>query len=293
MNQVAAQPKFILLNVGRAVHQADWNWRNISSPFIRLHFVESGTAQLIHDNATYDLKKNHLYLTPAYTNHGYKCEGPLTLYYIHIYEEADSQASLFELLDFPVELKADPLVVQLIRRLAAINPGRGLQQFDPWAYDNMSTLVKNIAIQKSMPTGYDMEVQGIIHQLLSRFLLHASDKKNNIDQRILQSLQYIRTNLHQPISLETLAATCFLTKDHFIRLFKQHIGCTPGKYIQEKKIEKAQRIMMTQDVTIKDLAYSLGFENNSYFNRFFRKMTGENPGSRKKKIRSIAGDGNA
>ncbi|WP_291909067.1 AraC family transcriptional regulator [Chitinophaga sp. CB10] len=288
MSQVTVQPKFILLNIGRAVHLADWNWRNICSPFIRLHFVESGTAQLIREDKTYDLKKDHLYLTPAYTNHGYNCEGPLTLYYIHIYEEVNNQPGIFELLDFPVEVRADPLVLRLIKRLVEINPDRSLQQFDPWSYDNLPTLVKNIAAQKSMPPGYDMEVQGILNQLLSRFLVHASDKKANIDQRILRSLQYIRTHLHKPISLEVLAESCFLTKDHFIRLFKKHMGCTPGKYIQERKIERAQHIMMTQDVTIKDLAYSLGFENNSYFNRFFRKMTGENPGMRRKKIRTMA-----
>ncbi|RAJ77314.1 AraC-like DNA-binding protein [Chitinophaga dinghuensis] len=293
MNRATVPPNFILLNVGRAVHHGDWNWRNVCSPFIRLHFVESGAAKLVRENKVYSLEKNHLYLTPAYINHSYKCDGPLTLYYIHIYEELSNQPSIFELMDFPVEMKADDLAIQLIKRLAEINPERELPYFDPWAYDNYPTLVKNIARQKTVPLAYEMEIEGIIKQLLSRFLLQASDKNVNIDNRIMQSLTYIRSHLHQPISIDVLAEICFLTKDHFIRLFKKNIGCTPGKYINEKKIEKAQRIMMTEDISIKDLAYTLGFENDSYFNRFFRKMTGENPGEHKKNMRMMAKSGDS
>jgi AraC-like DNA-binding protein len=288
MSRELTQPNFILLNIGQALHNADWNWKIVCSQFIRIHFIESGTAKLIRDNKVYRLHKDHLYLTPAYTNHGYECDGPLSLYYIHIYEELSNHPSIFDLMDFPVEIQADQLTIQLIKRLAEINPERKLQYFDPWSYDNLPTLVRNISLQKSVPFGYEMEAQGIIKQLLSRFLVQASDKKLNIDKRIQQSLHYIRTNLHKPISIDVLAETCFLTKDHFIRLFKKNMGCTPGKYINEKKIEKAQRMMLTQDITIKDLAYSLGFENNSYFNRFFKKMTGENPGSHKKKILLLA-----
>ena len=135
-----------------------------------------------------------------------------------------------------------------------------------------------------MPFAFEMEARGIIKQVFSRFLAHASDKNLDLDKRILRSLHHIHTNIDKPINIEDLAAMCFLTKDHFIRLFNKNMGCTPGKYICQKKIEKAQQAMLVRDISIKDLAYSLGFENISYFNRLFKKMTGVNPGSYKKKI---------
>ncbi|MBC9932699.1 AraC family transcriptional regulator [Chitinophaga qingshengii] len=289
MRNEQTSPDFILLNIGHAVHNADWNWRKVCSPFIRVHFIESGTARLIREDKVYELKKNHLYLTPAYTSHGYKCEGHLSLYYIHIYEEQHHHTSCFDLIDVPVEIKADPLVIQLVKRLADIHPERKLPHFDPWSYDNFPTLIRNIARQNTTPLGYEMEAQGIIRQIISRFLVHATHKNRHIDKRILQALRYIHSHLHKPVSVDMLAENSFLTKDHFIRLFKKYMGCTPGKYINGKKIEKAQRIMMTRDVAIKDLAYSLGFENDAYFNRFFKRETGENPGNYKKKIRLLAG----
>jgi AraC-like DNA-binding protein len=277
-------PDFILLNVGHAVHNADWNWKNVCSPFTRIHLVERGTARIIREDSTYELKKGHLYLTPSYINHGYECEGRLSLYYIHIYEEMDGRPSIFDLVDFPVEIKADALTIQLIQRLALINPQRRLQFYDPSSYDNSTTLVKNIALHRTMPWAIEMEARGIIQQIFSRFLIHASDKKLDLDQRILKSLHHIHTNINKPINIEELASLCFLTKDHLIRLFTKNMGCTPGKYINQKKIEKAQQLMLIKDVSIKDLAYNLGFENISYFNRLFKKMTGVNPGSYKKKI---------
>ena len=285
MNREQNYPDFILLNVGHAVHNADWNWKNVCSPFTRIHLVVNGSAGIIREGRTYELKKDHLYLTPSYIDHGYECAGHLSLYYIHIYEETDHSPSIFDLVDFPVEIAADPLTIQLIKRLADINPDRELKYYDPVSYDNSSTLVKNIAFQKTRPLAFEMEAAGIIKQVFSRFLVHASDKDLHIDERILKALQYVHTNIDKPVNVEELAAMSFLSKDHFIRLFKNSMGCTPGKYISQKKIEKAQRVMLLENISVKDLAYSLGFENISYFNRFFKKMTGENPGSYKRKMR--------
>jgi AraC-like DNA-binding protein len=277
-------PDFILLNVGHAVHNADWNWKNVCSPFTRIHLVESGTAKIVREDSTCELKKGHLYLTPSYVNHGYECEGKLSLYYIHIYEEMDGRPSIFDLADFPVEIEADPLMIQVVQRLVLISPDLQLELYDPGSYDNSTTLIKNIALHKTMPQALEMEARGIIQQLFSRFLALASDKNLDLDPRILKSLHYIHTNIDRPINIEELTALCFLTKDHFIRLFNKSMGSTPGKYINQKKIEKAQQVMMISDVSIKDLAYSLGFENVPYFNRLFKKMTGVNPGSYKKTL---------
>jgi len=273
---------FILLNTGHAVHQADWNWKDISSPFARIHFVEEGTAKIIHGDKVHNLKKDHLYLTPSYTKHRYECDSYLSLYYIHIYEEVDKQLSIFDRIEFPVEIEVSSLTVQLIKRLLAINPQSELKYYNPTLYDNSSNLVKNIALQKTTPLAHEMETQGILKQIIAHFLAQASSKNQDMDKRILHTLQHIYININKPINIEDLAKRCFLTKDHFIRLFKKSMDCTPGKYINQKKIEKAQLMILVNDTSIKDIAYSLGFDNISYFNRLFKKITGENPGKHKK-----------
>jgi AraC-like DNA-binding protein len=275
---------FILLNAGYARHRADWNWKNICSPFARIHFVRNGTAKIIREDGDYVLKKNHLYLTPSYIKHSYECDGILELYYIHIYEDTETSPGIFDLIQFPVEVKADTLIHHLLKRLIKINPERELQYYDPRSYDNTETLADNIIKQKYSPIAHELETQGILKQIISRFLIKAEYKNEHIEKRILKTLYYIHKNMDKVIDIDNLAKICYLTKDHFIRLFKKEMGCTPGRYITQKKIETAQLRILIRNMTIKDTAYSLGFDNLSYFNRLFKKITGETPGDYKKKI---------
>ena len=42
----------LVLNVGLAIHNADWNWKNVSSPFMRIYYVTEGTAQVVLNTIT-------------------------------------------------------------------------------------------------------------------------------------------------------------------------------------------------------------------------------------------------
>lgn len=77
--------------------------------------------------------------------------------------------------------------------------------------------------------------------------------------------------------MDKLAEDACLSKDHYIRLFKKGTGSTPQQYINQKKIEQAQLILLTEDVIVKSLAYRLGFDDCSYFGRMFRQFTGYSP----------------
>ena len=74
-----------------------------------------------------------------------------------------------------------------------------------------------------------------------------------------------------------MAENANLSKDHFIRLFRKETGYTPQQYINQKKIEQAQLILMTEEVPVKNLSYQLGYEDPSYFCRLFRQHTGYSP----------------
>lgn len=278
------QLDFILLNIGYAEHHADWNWKNINSPFARIHLVVEGSAKILRDGRKYELTENKLYLTPAYTPHSYECDGDFSLFYIHIYEKIDNKSSIFDVLNFPLEIEADTLLMQLVARLHVINPGRELSYYDPTAYDNSTELLKNIALHSNTPFALELESQAIIQQLLSRFLEFSTAKTPHVDERMLRVLDYIHAHIHTNIGIEKLAELSFLTKDHLIRSFKKQVNCTPGKYINQKKIEKAQLMMLLEDYSVQELAYKLGFNNVSYFNRLFKKLTGESPSAYKKRL---------
>ena len=269
--------KFILLNIGFAIHEADWNYKNVSSPFARIYLVKEGNAKLHLKDKVQELTPGHLYMIPPYTLHSYECDGYYSLYYIHIYESDHSIQRIMEDYNYPTEVEALETDELLIERLMTINPERQLKEYDPSVYDNFHMLTENIRRNQIQQPADIFETQGIIMQLFSRFLRNVSIFHDITDDRILRILHYIRKNIDKEINIQELAEMCCLTKDHFIRLFKKEMNNTPLNYINQKKIEKAQLLLLTEDMHIKDIAYSLAFYNITYFSRIFKKFAGCSP----------------
>ena len=182
-----------------------------------------------------------------------------------------------EQFDFPFETEAGTRDPELFERLCELMPQMMLPQSDPSAYDNHPNLLRSLMKNRQLPFCDKVESRGIVLQLLSRFFKHAGLKVDAKDSRIAKAVLYIRKHMDEAISLEVLAENACLSKDHFIRLFKHEMNMTPLKYVNQKKIEKAQLILITETLSVKEVAYRLAFEDYSYFNRLFKKVTGMTP----------------
>lgn len=270
-------PDFVLLNVGYTQLNANWNWNRICSPFARIYFVEEGGARTRIGGEVFDLKPGYLYLIPPFTLHDDICEGYFALYYIHFYENAPLPDSLFDKYAFPVELAATELHPVLVERLLAVNPERYLRHIDPQIYDNASSFRRFDEDNSKMPLCSTIETQGILYQLMAAFIREMELKSANKDKRIFQSIQYIHAHINQNISVSHLADLCCMTSDHFIRLFRKEMKLTPLKYINQKKMERAQILLTTTSQAVQQIAVDLSVENVSYFNRLFRQHAGKTP----------------
>jgi AraC-like DNA-binding protein len=269
--------KLILLNVGSAVHDGNWNWPGISSPFFRIYLVGAGSARLTILDKEQALRPGYLYIVPPFTLHSDACDGPFEHNYLHVYEEMGHEESLFEQWDVPVEIQASALDEMLFKRLLEINPDKALDYFDPQTYDNNCILYKSIADSTRHSTPVLMETEGIIEMLLSRFIAQSVKSDQTDDFRILKALSYIRKHIDQKITVPDLATLCLLSEYHFLRLFKREIKTSPINYINQKKIERAQLLLVVYKKSIKEIAYSLSFENVSYFTRLFKSVVGKTP----------------
>ena len=277
MNLQVEQMHPLVLNVGLAVHNADWNWKNVNSPFTRLYYVTEGSAQIELPDGIYTLSPKHMYFIPAFTIHTNICKSNFVHYYLHIYEDHYSDNYWLDHWKFPVEIEATDLDLALFKRLCEINPHMTLQKSDPTTYDNNPTLMQNLIKNRQRAFCDKVESRGIVFQLLSRFFKQGQSKIEMEDNRIAKTVLYIRKHLNEAIELEKLAEISCLSKDHFIRLFKKELGTTPLQYINQKKIEKAQLLLITEELAVKEIAFQLAFDDYSYFNRLFKKTTGVTP----------------
>lgn len=278
MREITENLNFILLSIGYSELNANWNWKDIYSPFARIYYVKGGTARTKIGNQVHILEPDHLYLTPPFTLHDDECDSYFSLFYIHFYEKVTNKEPIFDKYEFPIGIKASELDHLLTERLLEINPDRHLRHFDPEMYDNFPTFSEYVAYNNKMPICSVVETQGILYQLMSKFIEKAKIKSGKKDARIGSSLKYIHENIDKDISIQKLANMCCISEDHFIRIFKKEMDCTPLKYINLKKIEKAQLLLLTTDMPVRDIALELLIDNISYFNKIFKQHTGKTPG---------------
>jgi AraC-like DNA-binding protein len=249
----------------------------VYSPFARLYYVKKGRAWTYIRDSAYELEPGYIYLTPPFTLHNDACDGYFSLYYIHFYEETIKKESVFDTYDFPVKLAASSLDLLLIERLLEINPDRYLANIDPQFYDNEPAFSRYVAHNNKLPYHTLVETQSILAIFMSRFLEYRLRISMDKDARIKKSLQYIHEHIDRNIAIEELAAIACVSNDHFIRLFKKNMLQTPVKYINAKKIEKAQLLLLTSALSIQDIAIELSIDNISYFNKIFKQHTGKTP----------------
>lgn len=271
-------PQLMLLNVGHAHLLANWNWREVSSPFARLYYVSAGHARLHIYNKVYLLRPGHLYLIPPFARHDDECSGRFSLYYVHFYELPGRHLDVFSRFDFPVQIASRHIDGQLVRRLLQLNPGRHLHQIDPRLYDNMPTFARYVAANRELPLHAAVETQGILQQLLARFIEQGERRHPQCDERISRCITYIHTHTHTAISIRQLANVACLSEDYLTRLFRTEMGTTPVHYVNARKMERAQLMLITTELPIGEIALELAIDNVSYFNRLFRRFTGKTPG---------------
>ena len=79
------------------------------------------------------------------------------------------------------------------------------------------------------------------------------------------------------ITIDEIASFCHLHPNHFIRIFKNKMGTTPGKFIRTHKLETAKRLIEETDIPLSEIMNSIGISDSSQFSKKFRKLYGNSP----------------
>ena len=128
---------------------------------------------------------------------------------------------------------------------------------------------------------------GLLRLKVMELLYNVMDCSKNIFRQMLQLRHPVKTDIHRvveenytsPISLEELAYLSGRSLSSFKRDFQSIYGETPAKWIREKRLSKARQMLQASQMSIADVAYSLGFENPTHFSRIFKQQYGLSPSS--------------
>ncbi len=266
-----------MLNVGHAKHNADWNFKKVNSPFTRIYYVTKGSAEVEIDSKRHKLVPGNMYIIPAFTDHTDICDGVFEHFYVHIYEDVTSGIGLIGSYDFPVEIQGNDLDMTLFANLCDHNRAMALKFADPKIYDNKHSMIECVRLNRNRPLYDQLESMGVIYQLLGRFMRFAKPRFQISDERISNALKAISEKEGELLTVDALACDACMSKDHFIRLFRQEVGDTPAQFIINGKMTKAKLMLASENISIKDVAFNLGYYDISYFTRLFKKHTNFTP----------------
>lgn len=99
-----------------------------------------------------------------------------------------------------------------------------------------------------------------------------SNKQHEYVEKFLRVCNYINDHCTEDVSVEQLADIAGFSRFHFARLFKQFTNVSYYEYLTQKRIEHAEKLLITPDVSITEVAMQSGFNSLSTFNRVFKNM---------------------
>ena len=283
---------FSLLNTDHVKLGAKWNYKNVISPYHRIYYIDEGDGEISDIENTLRLEAGHLYIIPSFTLCNLKCQNYLSQYFVQFFEESSDGVSLFFNNRSVFKVKAKEIDIINFQRLLAINPRRGINRSDnPKVYEKNIYYREYQELNNQQNMADFLETHGLLLQLVSRFATPDVFKQKEvkfIPVKILESISFVSVNLHIPLSVTFLAERANLNPEYFSRLFQEYTGTRPLTYIHEKRIERAQYLIVTSQATYSDIAEQTGFESLSHFSRTFKSITGVSPRAYKQQVYSTS-----
>ena len=125
-------------------------------------------------------------------------------------------------------------------------------------------------------------------ELLSQKALAA---EADIPLKLRAAILFIRSHYDRGITVGEVCRQAGLSRQHLIRLFKQELNVTPIQYINRTRIMHAKDLLWRNiNLSVKELAYELGFADEHYFSRLFTRVVGEPPSAFRDRMRAFSSD---
>ena len=102
-------------------------------------------------------------------------------------------------------------------------------------------------------------------------------QQNGEPPQITRARQYIETNFKEDLSLAAVARHAGMSSFYFCKTFKKVTGLNYTKYLNRVRVEQAKQLLLNVNYRVSEIAYEVGFQSLTHFNRAFRAVAGQSP----------------
>jgi AraC-like DNA-binding protein len=221
-----------------------WNRYGVSSPFGRLYFMIADAGWLDTEHGRVDLVPGRMYLIPPHTRVDLRTDRHIEKFYLHF--TADFAGfDLFEGMSRCLSLPLPPELLDRLLRSFRSSEVADLLAFQSVVFDTISQFARAF-------------LPDVGHRLAlaSKYRdLHA----------------YVETHLHAGLTATDAAAALGLSFSAWARTYRRDTGITLNQYIHGQLVQRAARLLLLTPMAVREVAESLGFADEFYFSRFFKR----------------------
>ena len=117
-------------------------------------------------------------------------------------------------------------------------------------------------------------LSALLHRFIDYSFNFSAIKHSDV---VFKAAEYVKRHYAEKISLDGIAAYVSLSKSYLSRVFKEETGESLTAYINRIRIDRAKLMLLDEDCSLADAAARCGFEDQSYFTKVFKRLSGSSP----------------
>ena len=243
------QSGVVLHETGFLANNDWWNFPNTLSPFWRLYFNSRPGHRVVFHDAEYELTAEHIVLIPDHQLFHSQGTGPVP----HCWMTFQVARRPHPRQRIPILLRPNNVELSFLHQLSRQFTGIG-------AGDREAVLHTSLAL---------------LHELLVRPEINWLP--NQPPDSVHRAVRRIESEYARGLSVPDLARTAGLSERGFAKIFKQHQGVTPGRFLSQVRVRESAFLLVNTPLSVEQIAERAGFPNRHYFSRVFKRVTGDTP----------------
>lgn len=248
-----------ILTFGHAVLGTEWNYSNVCSPFTRVYFVQKGEGFLGVGDRKIKLLPGNIYIVPSGLTFDMRCEGTLEKLFVHIGFSQHNGQDIFSDCKKCIILRNRNADISNVAQYFENNNTQGAIATKEILYHIVFEAIKQENIQLSKSKNYSAQTQ--------------------------RTIDFIEDNLRSTLTVEKIAESIFVSASSLQKLFRKEVGVPIGRYVNDRIMLEAERMLHLNELSVKDISDYLGFCDQFYFSRCFSKCYGTSPTKYRKNMK--------